>query len=324
MFDNLTALTTLDLDDNGLTALPAGVFDNLTALTTLLLDSNGLTALRERPGSALPAGVFDNLTTLAALWLDNNGLTALRDGVFDNLTALRTLDLDNTGLTALRDGVFDNLTALRELVLTGNPGAPFAPTAMAEAASATVASAGGPGDTGRLGATIGQSMGRQCLLCLGADRPVEWGGGHFRRRRRRHVDGHHPGAAGGNGAHLHPHGDRAREDSPGDPPSPTSKPPPRSSRRWPPYPALPGASRQQPAGPPGSTSTWSAPASDGGSPITGYRIEVSLDGGSNWTDRVANTNGDEPELLTTFFAPTKNEALVRAKIITHVLDVTSV
>ena len=37
--------------------------------------------------------------------------------------------------------------------------------------------------------------------------------------------------------------------------------------------------------------TWSAPASNGGSPITGYRIEVSLDGGSNWTDRVANTNG---------------------------------
>ena len=37
--------------------------------------------------------------------------------------------------------------------------------------------------------------------------------------------------------------------------------------------------------------TWNAPASDGGSPITGYRIEVSLDGGSNWTDRVANTTG---------------------------------
>ena len=36
---------------------------------------------------------------------------------------------------------------------------------------------------------------------------------------------------------------------------------------------------------------WTAPASNGGSPITGYRIEVSLDGGSNWTDRVANTTG---------------------------------
>ena len=35
--------------------------------------------------------------------------------------------------------------------------------------------------------------------------------------------------------------------------------------------------------------SWSAPASTGGSAITGYRIEVSSDGGSSWTDLVANT-----------------------------------
>ena len=34
--------------------------------------------------------------------------------------------------------------------------------------------------------------------------------------------------------------------------------------------------------------SWTAP-SDGGSAITGYRIEVSTDGGTNWTDLVANT-----------------------------------
>ena len=36
--------------------------------------------------------------------------------------------------------------------------------------------------------------------------------------------------------------------------------------------------------------SWSAPASDGGSAITGYNIEVSPNGTSGWTDQVANTN----------------------------------
>ena len=38
-------------------------------------------------------------------------------------------------------------------------------------------------------------------------------------------------------------------------------------------------------------STWSAPGSTGGSAITGYKIEVSPNGTSGWTDLVANTNG---------------------------------
>ena len=36
--------------------------------------------------------------------------------------------------------------------------------------------------------------------------------------------------------------------------------------------------------------SWSAPASTGGSAITGYKIEVSSDGGSSWSDLVANTS----------------------------------
>ena len=35
--------------------------------------------------------------------------------------------------------------------------------------------------------------------------------------------------------------------------------------------------------------SWTAPGSDGGSPITGYKIEVSSNGGSSWTELVANT-----------------------------------
>ena len=36
--------------------------------------------------------------------------------------------------------------------------------------------------------------------------------------------------------------------------------------------------------------SWTAPGSTGGSAITGYRIEVSSNGGSSWTNLVANTN----------------------------------
>ena len=35
--------------------------------------------------------------------------------------------------------------------------------------------------------------------------------------------------------------------------------------------------------------SWTAPADNGGSPITGYRIEVSPNGTSSWTNRVADT-----------------------------------
>ena len=71
MFDELTALTNLQLQGNDLTA---GVFDNLTALTAL----------------TLPAGVFDKLTALTSLYLFDNSLTTLPAGVFDELTSLTT------------------------------------------------------------------------------------------------------------------------------------------------------------------------------------------------------------------------------------------
>ena len=61
-------------------------------------------------------------------------------------------------------------------------------------------------------------------------------------------------------------------------------PPPRAPR------APPPASRPRPAGPPQINLSWSAPASTGGSAITGYKIEVSPDGTSGWTDQVADTN----------------------------------
>ena len=49
--------------------------------------------------------------------------------------------------------------------------------------------------------------------------------------------------------------------------------------------------------------SWTAPPNNGGSVITGYKIEVSSNGGTSWTDRVANTNSTSTTYAHTGLAP---------------------
>ena len=82
---HLAAITILDLQRKGITALKAGDFDGLNSLIRLWLRYNEL--------STLPVGIFDGLTELRTLYLSYNALTSLPAGIFDGLTELRTLYL---------------------------------------------------------------------------------------------------------------------------------------------------------------------------------------------------------------------------------------
>ncbi|MGH7866729.1 MAG: COR domain-containing protein, partial [Candidatus Dormibacteraceae bacterium] len=86
---NLTGLTTLDLDNNELTALPDGLA-HLTGLTTLNLSNNQVTEIPEW---------ITNLTGLTTLNLSNNQLTALPDWLTE-LTGLEQLSVHGNFLVS--------------------------------------------------------------------------------------------------------------------------------------------------------------------------------------------------------------------------------
>ena len=90
------------------------MFDDLTNLELLYLNNNDL--------SELPDGVFEGVANLQYLRLYENDLSELPDSVFDGLSNLGTLHLARNALTALPDGVFEGLSSLEYLSLAGNPG----------------------------------------------------------------------------------------------------------------------------------------------------------------------------------------------------------
>ena len=102
----------LDLSANQLTYLPEGLFQGLTKLQCLWLNNNQL--------RALPEGLFQGLITLQYIELYNNHLSALPEGLFQGLTALAAISLSRNKLSDLPEGLFQELTALRDLYLSHN------------------------------------------------------------------------------------------------------------------------------------------------------------------------------------------------------------
>ena len=111
----LSALRTLNLDDNDLTSLPAEILQ-LTSLECLLLsgqwhEGNLLTL------TSLPAEIRQ-LTSLTCLDISHNPLTTLPVEIWQ-LTSLRVLVLSGIQLTSLPAEI-GQLASLKELYLRGN------------------------------------------------------------------------------------------------------------------------------------------------------------------------------------------------------------
>ena len=104
--EHLAAITSLNLNDKGITSLQTGDFDGLTALTTLWLSYNSISDISP----------LDGLTALTTLDLDNNSISDISP--LDGLTALTTLDLDNNSISDISP--LDGLTALTTLDLDDN------------------------------------------------------------------------------------------------------------------------------------------------------------------------------------------------------------
>ena len=81
----------LDLGNLDLLTLPSGIFDQISTLNVLYLNNNQL--------SLLPIGIFDCLPLLQWLDLGRNRLEAIQENTFSKSSSLRVLGLHNNQLT---------------------------------------------------------------------------------------------------------------------------------------------------------------------------------------------------------------------------------
>ncbi|ELU00688.1 hypothetical protein CAPTEDRAFT_125658, partial [Capitella teleta] len=112
LFENLTSLDRLDLQDNNIETLLRGVFHGLAALSQLLLSGNQIVAIDNH--------AFDGLSNLQTLSLSANKIASLRPECFANLTTLQVLSLSGNRLQRIGDLVFQPLRSLMNLSLSGN------------------------------------------------------------------------------------------------------------------------------------------------------------------------------------------------------------
>ena len=112
----------------------AGVSDCGDVTPAHLAAIKGTLDLRNQGITALQPGDFSGLSALTRLWLGRNQLSSLPKGVFDGLPSLTFLGLLSNQLNRLDAGIFEGLSALKRLFLAGNSVAPLPITISLESA----------------------------------------------------------------------------------------------------------------------------------------------------------------------------------------------
>ena len=296
-FGNLTKLKVLSLGFNQLSGTIPTQLGSLSNLETLAMGSNRLSG-------AIPTSL-GNLTKLKSLSLGGNQLTGTIPRELGNLTRVRALLLDRNRLTGSVPTELSGLTMLRQLQLSNNQLTGCIPAALREVDSNDLAqlslpncgSVGAPGAPTELTATANG----QTRIDLAWTGPSDGGGAAITGYRievstngsswhdlvvntgATTTSYSHTGLAAGSTRHYRV----SAINSAGT--GPASNTDSATTEAAPP--TKPGAPTGLSATADGQTEidlSWTAPSSDGGASIAGYKIEVSTDG-SSWTDLVANT-----------------------------------
>ena len=125
----------LDLTNNQLAELPAGIFSGSPNLGILLMGDNRFSAsvfaeirdlrslevldMSRNPLGEIPAGTFDGFAEMQVLHLEDVGVRTVPSGLFRNLSKLASLSLvSNDELRTLEEDAFRGLSALQTLGLS--------------------------------------------------------------------------------------------------------------------------------------------------------------------------------------------------------------
>ena len=107
-----STVTSLDLSNNKIKEIPAGLLDGKTALESFYIEGNYV--------KDIPADLFKDATNLDWVTFSGNKLTSIEKDDFAGLKNLTILDLTSNEISSIEAGAFTDLTQLNDLGLGTN------------------------------------------------------------------------------------------------------------------------------------------------------------------------------------------------------------